>query len=176
MLRLPIHLGVLPMRRFSLVLAAFVGFLSLGGGIANAESQTVNGTGDISRMVADNGTNAVTTKVFGLGRPCGGAWYLHVDVTNRRGRLLYRAEGGCTSGEWHTGLYYTSTGVIEDATSVRCRNFSFTRIRATGAYRVGMPRTCLDHAPGGIKVRADGANYGTMTGGTAGPTALLTRG
>jgi hypothetical protein len=164
------------MRRLGVILVAFVGFLGLGGGIANGESQTVSGTGDITRMVADNGTNAVTTKVFGLGRPCGGAWYLHVDVTNRNGRLLYRAEGGCTSGEWHTGLYYTSTGVIEDATPVRCRNFSFARSRATGAFRVEMPRGCLDHAPARIKVKADGANYGTLTGGAAGPTRLLTRG
>ena len=164
------------MRRSAVVLAAFVGFMSLGGGMANAESQTVNGTGDITRMVANNGTNVVTAKVFGLGRACGGAHYLHVDVTTRSGRLLYRAEGGCTSGEWHTGLYYTPTGVVEDSRSVRCRNFSFTRSRATGAFRIEMPRGCLDHAPARIKVRADGADYGSMTGGTAGPTRLLTRG
>lgn len=164
------------MRRLGVILVAFVGFLSLGGGIANAQSQTVNGTGDITRMVANNGTNAVTAKVFGLGRPCGGAWFLHVDVTKRGGGLLYRAEGGCISGEWHTGLYYTSTGAIEDATPVRCRNFSFTRSRATGAFRVEMPRGCLDHAPARIKVKTDGANYGTLTGGAAGPTRLLARG
>jgi hypothetical protein len=165
------------MRRFLVMLAAFACFLSVGSAMAaNAETQTVNGTGDITRMTASNGSNAVTTKVFGLERPCGGAQYLHVLVLNRTGKLLYQAEGSCISAEWHTGLFYTSTGVPEDATSVRCPNFSFTRSATTGAFRVEMPRGCLDHAPGRVKVKVEGANYGTTTGGAAGPTRLLTRG
>ncbi len=164
------------MRRFLVLVAASACCLIVGGGVANAETQTVNGTGDITRMTASNGTNAVTTKVFGLGRPCGGAQYLHVQVLNRTGRLLYEGEGSCISAEWHTGLFYTSTGAPEDATQVRCPRFSLARNAQTGAFRVEMPRGCLDHAPHRIKVKVEGANYGTMTGGTAGPTRLLTRG
>jgi hypothetical protein len=161
-------------RRLLVVFVACLGFLAAGGGVANAESQTVNGTDGITRLKASNGTNAVTANVFGLGSPCGGAWYLHVEVRNRAGKLLYMAEGSCISAEWHTGLFYE--GGAGEPTAVRCRNFSFTRNRTTGAFRIEMPRGCLDHAPDRIKVRAEGADYGAMTEGVAGPTRLLARG
>ncbi len=162
------------MRRICAILLASI--FAMGGGMANAETQTVDGNGDITKMVASNGTNAVTAKVFGLARPCGGAQYLHVSLTNRNGRLLYMAEGSCIQAQWFTGLYYTATGVPEDLRKVRCPNFSFTRSRTTGAYRIEMPRGCLDNAPNRVKVKAEGANYGSMTGGAAGPTKLLARG
>ena len=164
------------MRRLSIFLAAAVSLFAIGSGVAIAESQTVDGTGDITKMVADNGTSFVTTKVFGLKRPCGGAQYLHVHVTKGDGTPLYKAEGGCYSAEWHTSLWYTPTGDPEDYVAVDCTGFSFTRNRTTGAYKVVMPRSCLGSAPNRVRVDAEGQNYGTLTGGLAGPTKVLSRG
>jgi hypothetical protein len=169
-------LGGCAVHRLSIFLVASVSLLAIGSGVAIAESQTVNGTGDITKMVASNGTSSVTTKVFGLKRPCGGAQYLHVHITKGDGTLLYEAEGTCISAEWYTSLWYTPTGMIEDAEAVDCPAFTFTRNRTTGAYKVVMPRSCLANAPNRIKVDADGHNYGTLTGGLAGPTKLLSRG
>jgi hypothetical protein len=163
-------------RRVSIFIVAVVSLFAIGSGVAIAQSQTVTGTGDITKMVASNGTSSVTVKVFGLKKPCGGAQYLHVHVTTGDGTLLYEAEGGCYSAEWHTGLYYTPTGAPEDLEAVDCAEFSFSRNRTTGAFNVVMPRSCLVNAPNRVRVDADGQNYGTLTGGLAGPTKVLSRG
>jgi hypothetical protein len=163
-------------RRLSVFLVSAVSLFAIGTGVAIAESQTVNGTGDITKIVASNGTSSVTTKVFGLKRPCGGAQHLQVSVTTADGTLVYEADGGCYSAEWQTSLWYTSTGVREDEVPVDCPEFSLTRNRTTGAYKVVMPRTCLVNAPNRIRVDVDGQNYGTLTGGHAGPTKVLSRG
>jgi hypothetical protein len=145
--------------------------------VANAGSQAVKGKGDITRMTVDNGANAVTAQVFGFGRPCSGARDFSVYVQNRSNKILYVAQGVCTAGvQWNTTLYYTATGDIQDEKRVACRKFTFKRNNTTGAYRIVIPRTCLGKAPGRVKVRAEGVNYGSVTGGTAGPTKLLTRG
>ena len=81
----------------------------------------------------------MTASVFCLGPRCGGAQYLHVDIKNRLGKLLYEAEGSCIQAKWYTGLYCTSTGVREDLKPVKCPKFSFTR-NANGAYRVDASR------------------------------------
>ena len=163
------------MRRLCVFLLSVAFLLAASGGVANAESQTLDGSGDITKMKVVNGANALTVTVFGLGPRCGGAQYLHVSVFNRNDRLLYEAEGDCISAQWGTGLYYTSTGVREDLQAVDCANFAFTRNSTSGAYQVKMPRSCLDNAPDRVKVASEGANYGTMTGGSAGPTKVLNR-
>lgn len=149
-----------------------------GGAIANAESQTVQGSGDVKKIVADNGQDAITTKVFGLGKPCGGAKQLSVNILTRGGEITYFAQAGCYGGTtWAASLLYTPTGDIQDQTIVRCRNFEVSRNRDTGAYRVFMPRGCLDEAPNRIRVSVEGLNYaGSPMGGSAGPTKLLGRG
>lgn len=162
------------MRRV-LTAVSLIGLLTaVGGGAAYAEKQTVAGSGDITTLVANNATNKLTAKVSGLGPKCGGAQYLHVFVKNRNGRLLYEADGDCISAQWGIGLFYTPTGVREDAEPVACPDFAITR--NSGVYTVSMPRTCLDHAPNRLKLKVEGANFGTMTGGTAGPTRVLDRG
>lgn len=164
------------MRRVLSLISVVVSLIFVGAGVANAQSETVTGTGDITKIIVGNGTSSLTAKVFGLGVECGGAQYLHVEVLNRIGRLLYTADGSCIQAVWHVGLYYTATGIPEDNTAVKCPAFTFTRSQKTGAYRTEMPRSCLVNAPNRVKVRAEGANYGSMTGGTAGPTQLLARG
>lgn len=164
------------MRRVIALLFALLCLFVAAGGAANAESQQVTGTGDITSMTANNGIKALTAKVLGIEAPCGGAAFLWVSVENRTGKLLYRAEGVCAAGvEWHTDLYYTATGDPNDETLVDCPNFAFTRHNSTNSYQVKMPRGCLDNAPNKVIVVAEGLNYGSM-GGTAGPTRVLARG
>jgi hypothetical protein len=165
---------------FALVLSCAA---ALGSGVARAESETVRGdspgpgTGDITKMVADNGVDAVTAKVFGIGRPCTEAKDLSVYVENRRGRILYHAQAVCSAGtSWSANLYYTATGSIQDEKRVRCSTFTFARSKATGAYKVVMPRRCLGNAPGAVRLEAEGSNWGSVTGGHAGPTSVLSRG
>jgi hypothetical protein len=170
------------MRRAAVAAIVLASMTVLGAGVASAESQTVLGSapgpgrGDITKLVANNGAKAVTAQVFGLGKPCGGAQTLTVNVENRAGKVLYFAQGGCYGATWATDLYYTSTGQQEDAKAVRCRTFEFSRVRASGAYRIVVPRSCLDQAPNSVRLEADGNNYGSVTGGHAGPTKLLKRG
>jgi hypothetical protein len=161
------------MRRV-LALTLAVCLLPVLAGAAYAETQTVDGSGDITKLVANNATNTLTAKVSGLGPRCGGVQYVHVFVKNRNGKLLYEADGDCISAAWYTGLFYTPTGAREDATAVSCAGFALTR--TNGVYIVKMPRSCLGHAPDRVKLKVEGANYGTTTGGKAGPTKLLDRG
>jgi len=165
------------MRRPLTVVAFACSAVILSAGLAGADSQTVAGDkyggtiGDIKKIVVDNGKNAVTTKVFGLGKPCGGAKSLTVSVQSTGGKTLYRGEAGCYSGtEWIWGLY--------DKTDkqVKCPKFDIGRTAKTGAYTVVMPRSCLDNAPDKIKVEVDGVNWNSVTGGHAGPTKALGRG
>jgi hypothetical protein len=167
-----------PVRRLCAVLVlCLVSLLTVGSGVANAGSQEVKGKGDIKRMSANNGTKALTAQVVGVGRPCSGARDLSVQIVNRNNRILYIAQGVCTAGvQWDTTLYYTATGDIQDEKRVPCRNFKFTRNNTTGAYRIVIPRGCLDNAPNRVRVKSEGVNYGSATGGHAGPTKLLTRG
>lgn len=168
------------MRRTATTIIATVCGVLLTASMASAASQTVAGdefggtVGDIKKIVVNNGQNALSTKVFGLGKPCGGAKYIHVYVQNGRGKTLYTAEAGCYSGDtgpvWLTGLYDDS------GSKVRCRDFDVSRNRSTGAYQVLMPRGCLGDAPNRIRVDVTGQNWGSLTGGHAGPTRILDRG
>lgn len=164
------------MRRLITFLVPLGLLFAFGAGTSYAEKQTVNGSGDITKLVANNGQNNLTAKVSGLGPRCGGAQYVHVFVKNKNSRLLYEADGDCISGQWGIGLFYTSTGVREDEVPVDCPDFKITRNSTSGAYTVTMPRSCLDHAPNRVKLKVEGADFGTMTGGTAGPTKVLDRG
>lgn len=171
------------MRRAMAVLIALSTVFALGVGAAQAQSQTLAGDkyggsfGDIRKIVVNNATNALTTKVFGIGRPCKEAKSLQVNVQNRRGRLLFMAEAGCYGAStWGTGLYSTTTGKPEDATEVTCGKFVFARSPKTGAYRIVIPRKCMAGAPNKLRVEVDGLNFGSASGGHAGPTKALRRG
>ncbi|MBA3718872.1 MAG: hypothetical protein H0W95_01045 [Nocardioidaceae bacterium] len=147
----------------------------LSAGVAAAESQTVEGTGDIDRMVASNGQNAVTAKVFGMAPPCD-THYLWVTV-NWRGADLYRAEAGCyPGGIWAKGLYYHDSADDQNPDQVNCDGFVFRWDGERQLFKVVIPRSCLDNAPNRIRVAAEGHVYSSTTGSEAGPTRLLARG
>lgn len=171
------------MRRFMTIVAVTASTALLAGGVAIAESQTVAGdkyggnVGDITKMTADNGSNAITVRIFGLGKPCGGTQSLTVDVKTPLGKTKYFAQAGCYGGTtWLKGLWYTPTGAPEDGVEVTCAGFELGRGRTTGVFRVVMPRSCLTNAPNKVKIEARGNNFGSATGGHAGPTTALVRG
>jgi hypothetical protein len=168
------------MRRLLVTFIATLGALLLAVGVAGAASQTVAGDkyggklGDIKKIVASNGKNAVSTKVFGLGKPCGGAQFLSVKVQNKSGKTLYAGEAGCFSGP--DGPVWDAYMIDKGDAIVKCGKFSVNRIKSNGAYKVIMPRGCMSNAPNRIRVEVDGHNFASATGGHAGPTKLLARG
>jgi hypothetical protein len=166
-------------RKAAAMVFALLALLVSTMGTAQAESQEVRGDrpGDIKRIVANNAQTALTVKVFGIGKPCDVARDLEVYVTNKAGRIIYLAQGVCTAGvEWHTTLYAIAGGDLQNQERVRCPKFDFTYKALNTVFTVVMPRPCLDNAPDKVKVEAEGVNYGSATGGHAGPTKLLQRG
>ena len=143
---------------------------------ALAESQTVQGAGDIQKMSAKNGERAVTVKVFGIAKPCD-AHFLNVEIFWGK-KKAYRAEAGCYGVDWMTNLYYyENRNAGQGGDEVRCGKFEMAYNKDRGFYRVFIPRKCLGFAPNKIRVRAEGRNYaGSPLPGEAGPTKALARG
>jgi hypothetical protein len=164
------------MRRGLIILLTLLTALALGVGVAAAQTQTVAGdkyggkVGDVKKIVVNNAKKALTTKVFGIGKPCAKAKSLSATVQNRKGKPLFRAEGSCIGVDWYTGLY---TAVPSEVT---CKKFVFARNNKTGAFTIKIPRACLPGAPGKLRVDVSGINFGSVTGGHAGPTKALRRG
>lgn len=142
---------------------------------ATGESMTVQGTGDIDKMAVKNGDRAVITKVFGLSEPCE-AQYLEVVIFWGK-KKAYEASAGCYSGTWAKGLYYQpNRNKPETGMPVGCDKFKIVYNAKRGFYRVVVGRTCLKSAPDKLRVRSEGHDFGTLTGGAAGPTKALRRG
>jgi hypothetical protein len=156
---------------------ASAGALALGpAAAALAESDTVQGSGDIKKLVASNRTHAVVAKVYGLAGPCE-ARDLEVFIASKQaGR--YMAQAACNAGTtWAADLYYNRTGDVEQHPHpVSCDGFRMKHNDTGNFWRVVFPRTCITHAPDRVRLSAYGTNYGSATGGTAGPTRLLDRG
>jgi hypothetical protein len=151
---------------FLLVLAPF----------AVAKSTTVEGTGDIERMSVNNGDRAVTVKLRGFAAPCEAHYFKIVVFWGKK--RAYQADAGCyPGGTWATSLYYLpNRDKGESGVPVGCKRFKIAYKEDRGIYRAFMPRKCLGKAPDRIRVRASGDNYGSTTGGSAGPTKALARG
>lgn len=143
---------------------------------ALAESQTVQGQGDIKKISAKNGDRAITVKVHGLANPCE-AHFLNVEIFWGK-KKAYRAEAGCYGTEWITSLYYYSNrNAGAGGDPVGCEKFKMAYNADRGFYRVFLPRKCLGLAKDKIRVKAEGRNYaGSPMPGEAGPTRALARG
>ena len=116
---------------------------------AGAASQTVAGTGDIEKLVVDWGTKAG-----------------------------YEIDNGCYSGgTWAASLVYLADRAApEGGTIVECPKLRFTWDAAAKAHRAKVPRSCIPKAGNKLRVRAEGVNFTSVTGGEAGPTKRLRRG
>jgi hypothetical protein len=152
-----------------------VSVLSFAGS-ASAASQTVQGTGDIDKMVVRNATSALKVKLYGFKPPCE-AHYMKatLDWGTKAG---YEIINGCYPGAtWAKSLVYLpDRSKPEGGKLLRCPKFRFSHSAADGSYRAYVPRSCIPKAGNRVKVRSSGDNYGSMTGGTAGPTRSLRRG
>jgi hypothetical protein len=163
------------MRRTLTVLLAMTGLLLGLTGPASAESVTVQGTGNITKMYVNNGDSKITVKVYGLKKPCE-AQSLWVTVKSRE-TAQYRAEAGCYQGTWHKGLYlYANGDTTTGGTKKNCDGFVFKYVTDGKFYKVIMPRSCVGKLPNKVKVSSEGIDYGSATPGFAGPTKLLARG
>ena len=149
--------------------------LSLAGS-ASAASQTVQGSGDIEKMVVNNAKTALKANLFGFGPPCD-AHYMKV-VLDWGTKAGYEISNGCYPGAtWASALaYQPDRSKPEDAKIVSCPKLRFSYSEADKSYRAHVPRSCIPKAGNRVKVSGSGNNYGSMTGGEAGPTRSLRRG
>jgi hypothetical protein len=162
------------MRRVLIVLFALTGLLLGLTGPASAESITVKGTGNITKMSVNNGDNKITVKVYGLDKPCE-AKSLWVTVSSRE-TAKYRAEASCYQG-WHKGLYlYSSGDTTTGGKRVTCDGFVLKYVTDGKFYKIVMPRSCVGKLPNKIRVAAEGVDFDSAMPGFAGPTKLLARG
>ena len=90
----------------------------------------------------------------------------------------YEIENGCYPGAtWAHGFsYMADTSKPEGAKIVECSKLRFTYSEADKSHRAYVPRKCIPKAANRLRVSASGDNYGSMTGGEAGPTRSLRRG
>jgi hypothetical protein len=158
---------------FGALLAAAALLLGLAAP-ANAESQTVKGTGDITKMSVSNGQNAVVAKVFTDGGKCSVTKEVWIDLRDGDG-TKYKAWGGCIPGDpasgggWHKALERGGKGVA-------CGGFTLAYDKAGGFWRFEVPRSCLAGLAKLVKVSAVHSSFVTATVNEAGPTRWLSRG
>lgn len=159
------------MRRTLGVLFCSMGLVVSLAQPAAAEAVTVAGApgGYITKMTANNGRAALTTKIYGLGKKCD-ARILRLDIRYGTGQK-YHVEAGCnTAKKWFQYLFYKQS-------QPKCADFSMTYQTAGRYWRIFIPRSCLKRAPDRIRVYAEGWNFsGNLFPGIAGPTRLLKRG
>lgn len=145
---------------------------------AHAESVTVRGSGDIVKMVAKNADRAVVVKVFGIGKPCEAAQHISIQIQWGRS-AAYEARANCAGYvDWDKSLRYLADrdGGSSARQDVACAGFRLTYNADKKFHRAFVPRSCLRKANHRVRVEANGNNFGSTTGGTAGPTRLLNRG
>lgn len=142
---------------------------------AAAESVTVQGSGDITKMFANNAQTAAVVKVFGLGKPCASAQYVEIYV--RWGASEYAADAACSmQGSWDKGLFYQQDRSNPNAQPVNCPDFKLTYNSTDNFLKAFIPRSCMSKAPNRVKFKSAGATFSASKEGQAGPTPLLSRG
>jgi hypothetical protein len=143
---------------------------------AGAASQTVQGTGDIDKLVVNNAKSALKASLFGLGAPCDAKYMkLTLDWGTKAG---YAIDNGCyPGGTWADSLVYLADrSDPEGGKLVDCPKLRFTWDEDAEAHRAKVPRGCIPKAGNKLRVRAEGLNFTSVTGGEAGPTKRLRRG
>ena len=153
------------MRRILALIAAVIVVSLSFSGAANADTGTVTGTGDISKMVASNKSDAVIVKVFGPGGRCD-IRFVAATLKGTNG-ATYQTSGGCYSGQWILGL-------SKGTKAVTCGGDRLAYNTTGGFWRFSVPRTCLGRLTDKIKVSAE-LTFSAMPG-AAGPTGWIRRG
>ena len=164
------------MRRHSLAMLFAGMLLFLLAPAAGAASQTVAGQGDIEKMYANNGDKGITVKLFGLEKPCGGTQYMNVQV-KWGDKEAYEVDGACVSGSWGYDLFYLADRSNPEGSKKKsCDGLKVSYNKDKGFLKTYIPRSCIPKANNKVKIQSEGHNFGTMTGGSAGPTKLLAKG
>ena len=164
------------MRKVCCALAITAATAALPAASAVAASQTVQGTGDIDKMVANNAQRALKVALFGLGAPCDAKYMkITVDWGTKAG---YAIDNGCYPGNaWeHSLVYLTDRTDSQTGKLVDCPKLRFRWDEDAGAHRAKVPRSCMPKAGNKLRVRAEGLNFTSVMGGEAGPTKRLRRG
>ena len=164
------------MRKLSCVAVLTSAVAVLPAASAGAASQTVQGTGDIDKLAVTNAQHALKASLFGLGAPCEAKYMkLTVDWGTKGG---YEIDNGCYSGgTWTDSLVYLADrSAPEGGKLVDCPKLRFAWDEDAAAHRAKVPRSCIPKAGNKLRVRAEGVNFTSVTGGEAGPTKRLRRG
>ncbi len=156
------------MRRVIAVWTMVLGLLLVSLGIAGAESTTVDGTSDITRMYASNGQSSVLVKVYGTGGKDEIRW-VNVTMKGKDG-VRYKAQGAnYPGGEWATSLE-------KGQKAVDCPGLRVAWKADGGFWRFLVPRSCLTKLTQKIRVSAVLVSNASAVPGEAGPTRWLARG
>ena len=134
------------MRRILALIAAVIVMSLSFSGAANADTGTVTGTGDISKLVASNKSDAVIIKVFGPGGKCD-VRFVAATLKGTNG-ATYQTSGGCYSGRWILGL-------SKGTKLVTCGGDRLSYNTTGRFWRFSVPRTCLGRLTDKIKVSAE---------------------
>lgn len=110
---------------------------------ANADSATIDGSGDISKLTLSNKDTKVLFKVFAPAGPIGSVEAVMKDGDGTRYSAVI-ING--TNGD--TALYQ---GGPVDPVDVSCPNLSIGYNDTAGFWRFAVPRSCLDGLAGKIK-------------------------
>ncbi len=164
------------MRKLCCIVALTSAAAVLPAASAVAASQTVQGTGDIDKMVANNAQSALKVALFGLAAPCDAKYMkITVDWGTKAG---YAIDNGCYSGgTWaHSLVYLADRSAGEGGKIIECPKLRFGWDEDAEAHRAKVPRSCMPKAGNKLRVRAEGLNFTSVTGGEAGPTKRLRRG
>lgn len=139
---------------------------------AAAEKDTVEGTGDITKLFANNTQKAVIAKVFGMKGPCS-ARMLNIEIWSGK-KKGYKIQAGCYGEDWiYILLYSPDRSDPQTFKPVKCKGLKLTY--KGGVYKAKAPHKCLPKAGKRVRVYAEGFS-GDPNGGQAGPTKPLKRG
>lgn len=148
------------------VIGLLVGVIGLAG-TAGAETQSVKGAGPISKMVANNGKNAVLVKLYGTGGKAKVRW-VNVSIRGKTGGTV-KAQGAWYGADWINSLE-------KGEKLVSCPGLEIGWNGTKKFWRFLVPRSCLKGLADKVKVSAELVANTTAQPGEAGPTTWLRRG
>ena len=172
----PAHTGVSghlswknqPMRRSVTALLLGLAALLVSSATAHADSVSIGGSGDISKLSLDNRDAKVVVKVFAPSGPIGSveAVMKDDDGTRYTATIINGTDGD-------TALY---KGGPVDPTDVSCPNLSIGYNDTGDFWRFAVPRGCLDGLAGKIKGKAIYHEEGAASGSETAWTPWVRRG
>ena len=157
------------MRRTLMVAIAALALLMGLTGPASAATVTVasNGSPDLSKMVVNNGANAVVVKLYGAGGKSKVRWsFVRLKGTDG---VQYEAMVGWYGADWKKSLYRSGS------VAVACADYTYAWNATKGFWRVYIPRSCLGKLTNKLKAYTEHVAT-SATPGQAGWSPWVARG